>query len=75
MTSSTDLWNILGVDAVYGVADVLLGGDDEGEGEHAGGGHAVVEPEDPAVYVHVRHVEQPTQLAEYFQHGGALLLL
>ena len=75
MNKRTDLWYILGVNAVYGVAHVLLGWDYEGEGEHAGGGHAVVQPEDPAVYVHVRHVQQPTQLTEYFQHGDSLVLL
>ena len=38
------LWYILCVDAVDGVADVLLGGHNEGEGEHTGGGYAVVQP-------------------------------
>ena len=37
------------MDAVDGVAHILLGGDDEAEGEHAGGGDAVVQPEDPVV--------------------------
>ena len=34
------LGNVLGVNAVDGVADVLLGRHDQGEGEHAGRGHA-----------------------------------
>ena len=34
------LRNVLGVNAVDGVADVLLGRHDQGEGEHAGRGHA-----------------------------------
>ena len=38
------LWYIFGVNAVDRVADVLLGGHDEREGEHAGGRHAVVQP-------------------------------
>ena len=44
------------MNAVDGVADVLLGRDDQTEGEHAGCGDAVVKPEDPAVNVNVRHV-------------------
>jgi len=67
------LGNVLGVNAVDGVADVLLGRHDQGEGEHAGRGHAVVQPEHPRVYVHVGHVEQPAELAEYFQHGFCFL--
>ncbi len=57
------------MDAVYGIAHVLLGRDDEREGEHAGGGDAVVQPKHPAIDVHVGHVEEATQLPEYFQHG------
>jgi len=34
------LGNVLGVNAVDGVADILLGGHDQREGEHAGRGHA-----------------------------------
>ena len=33
----------------------------------------VVQPEHPRVYVHVGHVEQPAELAEYFQHGFCFL--
>ena len=63
------LWNVFGVYAVYGVADILFGRDDEREGEHAGGSHAVVQPEHPAVNVDVGHMKEPPQLTEYLQHG------
>ena len=64
----TNLRDVFGVYAVYGVANVLLGRHDQGEGEHTGSGHTVVEPEDPAVYVHVGDVQEPPQLAEYLKH-------
>ena len=54
--------------AVYRVSHVLLGGDDQGEGEHAGRGDAIVQAENPAVDVYVGDVEQSTQLPEYLQH-------
>ena len=38
------LWDIVGVDAVYGVTHVLRGGHHDGEGQHAGRGQAVVHP-------------------------------
>ena len=50
------LWNILRVNTVYWIAHVLLCRYNEREGEHAGRGDAVVEPEDPAVDVDVGHV-------------------
>ena len=56
------------MDAVDGVAHILLGGDDEAEGEHAGGGDAVVQPEDPAVDVAVGDVQETPQLPEDLQH-------
>ena len=61
------------MDAVNGVADVLLGRDDRAEGEHAGGGDAVVQPEDPAVDVAVGDVQEAPQLPEYLQHLRARL--
>ena len=64
----TNLRDVLGVYAVYGVANVLLGRHDQGEGKHTGSGDTVVEPEDPAVYVHVGDVQEPPQLAEYLKH-------
>ena len=64
------LWNIFCVNAVYWIADVLFCRYNEGEGEHAGGGDAVVQPEHPAVDVHVRHVQQSPEFSEYFQHGS-----
>ena len=60
------------MDAVYRIANILLGRHNQWEGEHAGGGHAVVESEHPGVYVHVRHVQEPPQLPEYFKHYQAL---
>ena len=62
------LGDVLCVDAVDGVAHILLGGDDQTEGEHAGGGDAVVQPEHPAVDVAVRDVQEAPQLPEYLQH-------
>ena len=56
------------MDAVDGVAHILLGGDDQAEGEHAGGGDAVVQPEHPAVDVAMGDVEEPPQFPEDFQH-------
>ena len=50
------LWNILCVNTVYRIAHVLFCRHNEGEGEHARGGDAVVQPEHPAVDVDVRHV-------------------
>ena len=71
--SSYHLRDVLGVDAVDGVAHVLLGGDNQAEGKHAGGGDAVVQPEDPAVDVAVGDVQEAPQLPEYLQHLGARL--
>ena len=62
------------MDAVYRIANILLGRHNQGEGEHAGGGHAVVEPEHPGVDVNMRHVQEPPQLPEYFQHCQALYI-
>ena len=56
------------MNAVYRVPHILLGGDYEGEGKHAGGGDTVVQPEHPAVNVHVRDMQKPSQLPKYFQH-------
>ena len=56
------------MDAVDGVSHILLGGDNQAEGEHAGGGDAVVQPEDPAVDVAVGDVQEAPQLPEYLQH-------
>lgn len=62
------LRNVFGVDAVDGVAHVLLGRHDEGEGEHDGRRHTVVEAEHPRVYVHVGDTQQPAKLAKDVQH-------
>ena len=60
------------MDAVYRIANILLGRHNQWEGKHAGGGHAVVQAENPGVYVDMRHVQKPPQLPEYFQHCQAL---
>ena len=39
------LRDVIGVDAVYGVTHVLRGRHHDGEGQHAGGGQAVVHPD------------------------------
>ena len=62
------LRNVFGMDAVDGVAHVLLGRHDEGEGEHDGRRHTVVEAEHPRVYVHVGDTQQPAKLAKDVQH-------
>ena len=46
--------------AVYGVPDILFGRDNEGEVKHAGGAHAVVQPEHPAVYVDMGDMKEPS---------------
>ena len=68
--SIAHLRDVLCVDTVYGVADVLLGRHDKGEGKHAGGGDAVVKSEHPAVDVDVRDVQKPPELSEDLQHDG-----
>ena len=60
------------MNAVYWIADVLFRRYNEREGEHAGCGDAVVEPEDPAVNVNMGHVEQAPELPENFQHDSPL---
>ena len=56
------------MNAVYWIADVLFSRYNEREGEHAGCGDAVVQPEDPAVDVAVGDVQEAPQLPEYLQH-------
>ena len=60
------------MNAVYWIADVLFSRYNEREGEHAGCGDAVVQPEDPAVNVNMGHVEQAPELPENFQHDSPL---
>ena len=64
------LRNVPGVNAVNGIAHVLLRRHDQREGKHARGRHRVVESEDPRVYVNVRDAEKPAELAEALQHVG-----
>ena len=56
------------MNAVYWIAHILLCRYNEREGEHAGGGDAVVQTEHPAVNMNVGNVEQTTQLTEYLKH-------
>ena len=69
-TYKTYLRYILCVNTIDRISYVLLRRHDQREGEHAGGGDAVVQPEHPAVDVHVRHVQQAPEFSEYFQHGS-----
>ena len=62
------LGDVLCVDAVDGVSHILLRGDNQAEGEHAGSGDAVVQPKDPTVDVAVGDVQEAPQLPEYLQH-------
>ena len=61
------------MNAVYWIADVLFCRYNEGEGEHAGGGDAVVQPENPAINVAVGDMQESPQLPEYLQHLRARL--
>lgn len=45
MWAGAHLRDVIGVDAVYGVTHVLRGGHHDREGQHAGGGQAVVHPD------------------------------
>lgn len=67
------LGDILGVDAVDGVADVLSRRDDETERQQDHHRDAVVQPEDGRVYVDVADFDEILQTPEYVQHGGRSL--
>ena len=58
------LRDVLGVDTVDGVADVLPGGDEEGEGQAGHDCDGVVEPEDTAVYLDMRELYQTLQSSQ-----------
>ena len=60
------------MNAVYWVSNILSCRNNKREGKHAGGGDAVVEPEDPAVDVHVGDMQEPLKLSEYLQHASGL---
>ena len=49
------LGDVVGVDAVDGVAHVLRGRHHDREGEHTGGGQAVVQPGGGIYYIHHIH--------------------
>ena len=63
------LWYVFAMDAVNGVAHILLGWHNQWKGEHARRGHRVVQPEHPRVDVHMGDTEQATKLAKDVQHG------
>ena len=56
--------NFLRVDTHDGGANVLAGGDDEGEGEEDHHGEPVVEPEHAPVRVEAAHLHQALQAQE-----------
>ena len=58
------------MNAVYGIANILRGGDDDREGQHAGGCQPVVEPEHPGVGGDVGDVQESPQITEYLKHLG-----
>lgn len=64
------LGDILGVDAVDGVADVLSRRHNETEGQQDHHRDGVVQPEDGRVDVDVADFDQVLETAEYVQHGG-----
>lgn len=67
------LWNILCVYTVYGITNILLGGDYERERKHTGRRHTIVKTEHPAVNVNMGDVEQATKLPKYLQHFNNLV--
>ena len=67
------LGDILGVDAIDGVADVLSRRHDETERQQNHHRDAIVQPEDGRVYVDVADFDEILQTPEYVQHGGRSL--
>ena len=65
---SSHLWNILGMNTVYGVPHVLPGGDQEGEAQAGHHGQGVVEPEDAGVYLDMGDLGQALQASQDIQH-------
>ncbi len=63
------LRNILGVNAVYGVAHVLPRGHQEAEGEAGHDGDGVVQPEDARVDLDVGELHEALQPPQQVQHG------
>lgn len=64
------LGQVLAVYAVDGVADVLAGGDDQGERDEYDDRETVVQSEDGAVGVNVRDFNEALETAKYVQHLG-----
>ncbi len=69
------LWDLLGVDAVDGIAHVLTGGDNQGEGNQEADCHRVVHPEDRRVYRDMADLDEALEASEHIQHLGFPLLL
>ena len=63
------LRNILGMNAVYGVAHVLPRGHQEAEGEAGHDGDGVVQPEDARVDLDVGELHEALQPPQQVQHG------
>lgn len=64
------LGQVLAVYAVDRVADVLAGGDDQGERDQYNHREAVVQSKDSAVGVDVRDFNEALETTEYVQHFG-----
>ena len=62
------LGDVLGVNAVYGIAHVLTSCHDQRERQQEGDGGGVVEPEDAGVDGDVVGLHQALQTSEYFDH-------
>ena len=62
------LRDVLGVDAVYGVANVLTSRDDEGKGEENNNSYCVVKSENCCVDLNVGHFDKGFQTSEYVDH-------
>ena len=58
----------------YGVADILAGGDDDGEGQQEGHRGRVVKAEDARVNPHTVRLQETLQAAKYFQHNDEIIL-
>ena len=67
--------DVLGVDAVDGVADILPGRHNQAEGQQTDDGEGVVEPEDGRVDVNVADFDQGLQAAEYVDHASTFQTL
>ena len=69
------LWDLLGVDTVYGVPDILTRGDNEAERQQDHHRDGVVEAEHRGVDVHVGDLDEVFEATEDIQHLAGRLLL